>query len=69
MTLDHAALLDVLEAMKAAQVDDRIKLAAQTIYQALIDAELTAVIRAVPHRHPHWPAQGQPSAHARDHRR
>jgi hypothetical protein len=33
MTLDHAALVQVLEAMKAADVDDRIKLAAQTIYQ------------------------------------
>ena len=51
MTLDHAALLDVLEAMKAAQVDDRIKLAAQTIYQALIDAELTHVIGAGPWEH------------------
>src|SRR5918994_5401597 len=51
MTLDHAALLQVLEAMKAAEVDDRIKLAAQTIYQALIDAELTSVIGAGPWEH------------------
>jgi transposase-like protein len=51
MTLDHAALLQVLEAMKAAEVDERIKLAAQTIYQALIDAELTAVIGAGPWEH------------------
>ena len=48
MALDHAALLEVLEAMKSAGVDDRIKLAATTIYQALIDAELTAVIGAGP---------------------
>ena len=48
MTLDHAALLEVLEAVKAAEVDGRIKLAAQTIYQALIDAELTHVIGAGP---------------------
>jgi putative transposase len=48
MTLDNAALLQVLEAMKAAEVDDRIRLAAQTIYQALIDAELTHVIGAGP---------------------
>ncbi len=48
MALDHAALLEVLEAMKLAGVDDRIKLAATTIYQALIDAELTAVIGAGP---------------------
>jgi putative transposase len=51
MTLDHAALLRVLEAMKAAEVDDRIRLAAQTIYQALIDAELTHVIGAGPWEH------------------
>jgi putative transposase len=51
MTLDHAALLEVLEAMKAAEVDDRIRLAAQTIYQALIDAELTQVIGAGPWEH------------------
>jgi transposase-like protein len=48
MALDHAALLEVLEAMKSAGVDDRVKVAAETIYQALIDAELTAVIGAGP---------------------
>src|SRR3712207_1684617 len=48
MALDHAALLEVLEAMKSGGVDDRIKVAAETIYQALIDAELTAVIGAGP---------------------
>jgi putative transposase len=48
MALDHAALLEVLEAMKVAEVDDRIRTAATTIYQALIDAELTAVIGAGP---------------------
>lgn len=47
MTLDHAALVQLLEAMKAADVDDRIKLAAQTIYQALIDAELPRPSRRV----------------------
>jgi hypothetical protein len=39
----------VLEALKAADVDDRIRSAATTIYQALIEAELTAVIGAAPH--------------------
>ena len=48
MALDHAALLDVLEALKSAGVNDRITVAAETIYQALIDAELTAVIGAGP---------------------
>ena len=51
MALDYVALLEVLEAMKVAEVDDRIKIAAQTIYQALIDAELTSVIGAAPWEH------------------
>jgi putative transposase len=49
MALDQSALLEVLEALKAADVDDRIRSAAATIYQALIEAELTAVIGAGPH--------------------
>ena len=48
MALDQSALLEVLNALKAADVDDRIRAAATTIYQALIDAELTAVIGAGP---------------------
>ena len=48
MALDNAALLEVLEAMQVAGVEDRVQTAAQTIYQALIDAELTAVIGAGP---------------------
>jgi len=46
MALDNAALLEVLGAMQAAGVEDRVRTAAQTIYQALIDAELTSVIGA-----------------------
>src|SRR5215203_2515433 len=49
MALDQSALLEVLEALKAADVDDRIRSAATTLYQALIEAELTAVIGAGPH--------------------
>jgi putative transposase len=49
MALDQFALLEVLEALKAAEVDDRIRQAAETIYQALIEAELTSVIGALPH--------------------
>jgi putative transposase len=49
MALDQSALLEVLEALKTADVDDRVRSAATTIYQALIEAELTAVIGAVPH--------------------
>ena len=49
MALDQSALLEVLEVLKAAEVDDRIRQAAETIYQALIEAELSSVIGAVPH--------------------
>src|SRR3712207_5307952 len=49
MALDQSALLEVLQALKAAEVDDRVRAAATTIYQALIEAELTAVIGAGPH--------------------
>ncbi len=49
MALDQSALLEGLDALKAADVDDRIRTAAATIYQALIEAELTAVIGAAPH--------------------
>jgi hypothetical protein len=50
MALDQAALLEVLEMLKAADVEDRGRQAAETIYQALIEAELTAVIGAHPHQ-------------------
>ena len=46
MALDQSALLEVLQALKGADVEDRIKQAATTIYQALIEAELTSVIGA-----------------------
>ena len=46
--MDKVALLEVLEAMQAAGVEDLVRTAAQTIYQALIDAELTSVIGAGP---------------------
>ena len=42
MALDQSALLEVLDALKAADVDDRIRSAATTIYQALIEAASTA---------------------------
>jgi putative transposase len=50
VALDQSALLEVLDALKAAEVDDRVRQAAQTIYQALIEAELTAVIGAAPNQ-------------------
>ena len=49
MTLDQSALLELLEALRAADVKDRVRHAAETIYQALIEAELTAAIGAAPH--------------------
>ena len=50
MALDQSALLDLLEALKLAEVDDRVRSATETLYQALIDAEVTAVIGAAPHQ-------------------
>lgn len=49
MALDQSALLELLEALKAADVDDRIRSAVAAVYQALIEAELSAVIGAQPH--------------------
>jgi putative transposase len=49
MTLDQSALLEVLEALRAADVTDRVRQAAETIYQALIEAELTSAIGAAPY--------------------
>src|ERR1700754_1884278 len=49
MALDQSALLEVLDALKAADVGDRVRAAAETIYQALIEAELTQTIGATLH--------------------
>ena len=46
MALDQSALLEVLDALKTANVEDRVRHAAETIYQALIEAELTETIGA-----------------------
>jgi putative transposase len=48
--LDQSALLDLLEALKTTDVDERVRTATEHLYQALIDAELTAVIGAAPHQ-------------------
>ncbi len=50
MALDQSAMLEVLEVLKGAEVDSRIRQAAETIYQVLIDAELASVIGAFPHQ-------------------
>jgi putative transposase len=49
MALDQSALLELLEALKLADVDERVRTATESLYQALIEAELTAVIGAAPH--------------------
>jgi transposase len=49
MALDQSALLEVLDVLKAAEVDDRSRQAAETIYQALIGAELSCGRRATIH--------------------
>ena len=49
MALDQSALLELLEALKLTDVDERVRTATEHLYQALIDAELTAVIGAGPH--------------------
>lgn len=49
MTLDQSALLELLESLKLAEVGDRVRQATETLYQALIDAEATALIGAGPY--------------------
>ena len=49
MALHQSALLELLEGLQLADASERIRLAAQTLYQALIDAEAQAVIGAAPY--------------------
>jgi putative transposase len=51
MALDQSALIELLDALLQADVGERITLATQTLYQELIDAELTATIGAGPWEH------------------
>lgn len=46
MALDQSALLEVMDALKSADVSDRVRQAAETVYPALIEAELTETIGA-----------------------
>ncbi|NJP96714.1 hypothetical protein HCN51_46050 [Nonomuraea sp. FMUSA5-5] len=48
MALDKFALLEVLSVLKNSEASERIRHSAQTIYQALIEAEPTT---ATPDRH------------------
>jgi len=46
--MEHSALLELLESFKAAGVDDRVRLTAQSMYHVLIDSEAQGVIGAGP---------------------
>jgi len=48
MALDQSALLNLLGELKLTDVTDRIRVATETLYQELIDAEASAVIGAAP---------------------
>ena len=63
MALDQFALLELLETLQGTDVSERIRTASQTIYQALIDTELTAVIGAGP-----WERSEARLAHRNGHR-
>ncbi len=60
MALDQSALLELLEALKLAGVDERIRSATETLYQALIEAELTAVIGAGLHERTEFRTEPSP---------
>jgi transposase-like protein len=48
MTMEHIALLELLDSLKDADVDNRIRLAVQNMYQELIDAQARGVIGTGP---------------------
>ncbi|MDZ4234293.1 MAG: transposase, partial [Dietzia sp.] len=48
MALDQSALLELLGELKLTDVTDRIRIATETLYQELIDAEAAAFIGAAP---------------------
>jgi putative transposase len=49
MALDQSALLELLDALKAADADDVVRRSVEAVFQALIEAEATARIGAEPH--------------------
>lgn len=49
MALDQSALLELLGELKLTDVSDRIRVATETLYQELIDAEAAAFIGAAPY--------------------
>ena len=50
MALDQFALLELLDALKAADADDVVRRSLEAVLQALVDAEATARVGAEPHQ-------------------
>ena len=50
MALDQFALLELLDALKAADADDVVRRSLEAVLQALVDAEATVRIGAEPHQ-------------------
>jgi putative transposase len=50
MALDESALLELLDALNAADAGDVVRQALERVFQALIEVEATAVIGAEPHQ-------------------
>ena len=50
MALDQFALLELLDALKAADADDVVRRSVEAVLQALVDAEATVRIGAEPHQ-------------------
>ena len=67
MVLDQSALLDLPGELKLTDVTDRIRVATETLYQELIDAEGSAFAGAAPVR-AHYLSQRQPSSSTDDDR-
>jgi len=69
MTLVQSALLEVLETLKTAEVDDRIRQASETTCQALVETELASVIgrSSSAHRGGRRAAQWLPTADSDEH--
>lgn len=49
MALDQSALLQLLGELKLTDIGDRVRVATDTLYQELIDAEAAAFIGAAPY--------------------
>jgi putative transposase len=50
MALDQFALLELLDALKAADADDVVRRSLEAVLQALVDAEATVRIGTEPHQ-------------------